>query len=83
LKLLAVPAAQKSTAAAWTTWYQTVAEPALTGSKAIADSVNPEQMNRYDWYTSTGWTKPYPGDKTILAPDQVPGRNLPAAHLDG
>jgi YVTN family beta-propeller protein len=82
-KLLAVPAAQKSTAAAWTTWYQTVAEPALTGSKAIADSVNPEQMNRYDWYTSTGWTKHYPGDKTILAPDQVPGRNLPAADLDG
>jgi YVTN family beta-propeller protein len=82
-KLLAVPAAQKSTAAAWTTWYQTVAERALTGPHAIADSVNPEQMNRYDWYTSTGWTKPYPGDKTILAPAQVPGRNLPAADLDG
>jgi YVTN family beta-propeller protein len=82
-KLLAVPAAEKSTAAAWTTWYQTVAEPAVTGKHAIADSVNPEQLNRYDWYTATGWTKPYPGDKTILAPDQVPGRNLPAADLDG
>jgi hypothetical protein len=60
-----------------------VAERSLTGPHAIADSVNPEQMNRYDWYTSTGWTKPYPGDKTILAPGQVPGRNLPAAELDG
>jgi YVTN family beta-propeller protein len=82
-KLLAVPAAEKSTAAAWTTWYRTVAERTLTGPKAIVDSVNPEQMNRYDWYTATGWTRPYPGDKTILAPDQVPGRNLPAADLDG
>jgi YVTN family beta-propeller protein len=81
--LLAVPAAEKSTAAAWTTWYQTVAERALTGAHAIVDSVNPEQMNRYDWYTANGWTKPYPGDAKILAPDQVPGRNLPAADLDG
>jgi YVTN family beta-propeller protein len=82
-KLLAVPAAEKSTAAAWATWYQTVAQPSLTGPHAIVDSVNPAQMNRYDWYTATGWTKPYPGDKAILAPDQVPGRNLPAADLDG
>jgi hypothetical protein len=45
--------------------------------------VNPEQLNRYDWYAATGWTKPYSGDKEILAPDQVPGRNLPSADLDG
>ncbi|HEX6453626.1 MAG TPA: bifunctional YncE family protein/alkaline phosphatase family protein [Trebonia sp.] len=77
------PASEKSVAAAWSTWYQTVAEPTLTGSKALADSANPEQLNRYDWYTATGWTKPYPGDNKILAPDQVPGRNLPAADLDG
>jgi YVTN family beta-propeller protein len=82
-KLLAVPATEQSVADAWATWHKTVAEPALTGPHAVADSVNPEQMNRYDWYTATGWTKPYPGDKTILAPDQVPGRNLPAAELDG
>jgi YVTN family beta-propeller protein len=78
-----VPAAEKSVAAAWATWYRTVAERSLTGVKAIPDSVNPEQLNRYDWYTATGWTKPYPGDAKILAPDQVPGRNLPAADLDG
>jgi YVTN family beta-propeller protein len=78
-----VPAAEKTVAAEWATWYARLAEPLLTGSKALADSANPEQLNRYDWYTSTGWTKPYPGDKTILAPDQVPGRNLPAADLDG
>jgi YVTN family beta-propeller protein len=82
-KLLAVPAAERSVADAWATWYKTVAEPALTGPHAVADSVNPAQMNRYDWYSSTGWTKSYPGDAKILAPDQVPGRNLPAADLDG
>jgi YVTN family beta-propeller protein len=77
----AVPAAQRSVAAAWAAWYKTEAQPKLTGPNAAPDSVNPAQFNRYDWYSSTGWTKPYPGDKQILAPDQVPGRNLPSDFL--
>jgi hypothetical protein len=78
-----VPAADKTVAAQWAAWYAKFAEPLLTGSKALADSANPEQLNRYEWYTAKGWTTPYPGDAKILAPDQVPGRNLPAADLDG
>ncbi|HEY1706542.1 MAG TPA: bifunctional YncE family protein/alkaline phosphatase family protein [Trebonia sp.] len=78
-----VPAADKTVAAAWAAWYGKSAETLLTGTKALADSANPAQLNRYDWYTSTGWSKPYPGDKTILAPDQVPGRNLAPGDLDG
>jgi YVTN family beta-propeller protein len=74
----AVPAAQRSVAAAWAGWYKTEAQPKLN---AAPDSVNPAQFNRYDWYSSTGWTRPYPGDKQILAPDQVPGRNLPSDFL--
>jgi YVTN family beta-propeller protein len=77
----AVPAAEQSVASAWTTWYQTEATPKLTGANAAPDAVNPAQLNRYDWYTSTGWAKPYQGDKQILAPDQVPGRNLPSNML--
>jgi hypothetical protein len=77
----AVPTAQRSVAAAWAGWYKTEAQPKLTGPNAVPDSVNPAQFNRYDWYSSTGWTKPYPGDKHILAPDQVPGRNLPSGFL--
>ena len=73
----AVPSAEQAVAAAWASWYTTVAEPALSGPHAAPDSVNPAQLNRYDWYTSTGWSQPYPGDSAILAPDQVPGRNLP------
>ena len=38
-----------------------------------AKATNPAQLNRLDWYTNHGWTVPYPGDATILAPDQVPG----------
>jgi hypothetical protein len=75
------PAAEQSVAAAWATWYKTEAQPKLSGANAVPDSVNPAQLNRYDWYSATGWTRPYPGDREILAPDRVPGRNLPAADL--
>lgn len=57
------------------------ADKHLTGVHAAIDSVNPEQLNRYDWYTAHGWSKPYPGDSRILTPGEVPGRNLPAGYL--
>jgi len=47
----------------------------------LEDSINPAQLNRLDYYTATAWTKPYPGDSSILTPDQVPGRNLPSGYL--
>jgi hypothetical protein len=31
------------------------------------------------YYQSTGWTKPYPGDAKIYAPNDVPGAFLPSA----
>jgi YVTN family beta-propeller protein len=76
-----VPAAQQAVADQWRTWYQTEAMPKLTGPNASPDATNPAQMNRYDWYTSTNWSKPYPGDQQILAPTEVPGRNLPSDFL--
>jgi hypothetical protein len=45
------------------------------------DHVNPEQMNRFDWYSAHDWRVAYPGDQKVYLPDQVPGRNLPAAYL--
>lgn len=36
----------------------------------------PAQLNRYGFYAATNWSKPYPRDKKILAPDEVPGRNV-------
>jgi YVTN family beta-propeller protein len=28
-------------------------------------------FNRMTWYASTGWKKPYPGDSTVMTPDEV------------
>ncbi|WP_406498605.1 hypothetical protein OG936_28790 [Streptomyces sp. NBC_00846] len=33
------------------------------------------------WDASTGWTKPYPGDSRVLAPNEVPGRDNPPQEL--
>ena len=55
----------------------------LTGPKAVPDYANPEQMNRYTWYATTGWKKPYPGDPKIYAPNQIPGAFIPAPDANG
>jgi len=53
----------------------------FNGRWAVQDWANPAQLNRLDWYSAHDWKVPYPGDKTILPPDQVPGHNLPADYL--
>ncbi|MGH3415963.1 MAG: bifunctional YncE family protein/alkaline phosphatase family protein, partial [Actinocrinis sp.] len=75
-----VPAAQQSVAAQWKTWST---QQHFTGPNAIPDFANPEQMNRFTYYQSTGWTKPYPGDTKIYAPNDVPGAFIPSADSDG
>ncbi|MBY8877084.1 alkaline phosphatase family protein [Actinacidiphila acidipaludis] len=74
-----VPAAEKNVAAQWNTWKS---HQRLTGDKAVPDFANPEQMNRYTWYDSHNWTKPYPGDSKILTPDEVPGAYIPSSDSD-
>ena len=59
-------------------------EPARAGSPATGrwpDWANPAQLNRLDWYSAHDWKVPYPGDKAILRPDEVPGHNLPNGYL--
>jgi hypothetical protein len=70
-----VPASERAVAAKWQRW---LSHQHLTGPKAVPDYANPEQMNRYVWYATSGWTKPYPGDSKIYAPNQVPGAYIPA-----
>jgi YVTN family beta-propeller protein len=73
-----VPADMGSVYAAWTAWSaQQVAEHHFDGP----DHVNPQLMNRFDWYEAHDWRVAYPGDPKIYTPNQVPGRNLPAAFL--
>jgi hypothetical protein len=71
-----VPTVEQPVAAKWKAW---ASQQHFTGPTAIPDFANPEQMNRYTYYQTTGWTKPYPGDSKIFAPDEVPGAFMPGA----
>ena len=68
----------KSVYAAWEAWS---AQQGRAGHFDGPDKVNPEQMNRFDWYSAHDWRVAYPGDPKIYTPNQVPGRNLPAAFI--
>jgi YVTN family beta-propeller protein len=76
----AVPADMESVYKAWQAW---TVQQGREGRFNGPDKVNPEQLNRYDWYSAHDWRVAYPGDPQIYLPDQVPGRNLPAAYLGG
>ncbi|MGI5455513.1 alkaline phosphatase family protein [Streptomyces sp. CA-249302] len=76
----AVPEAARDLAAEWKAWAR---HQRLTGPNAVPDYANPTQMNRYTWYQTHNWTKPYPGDKKVYAPNDVPGAYLPSAENDG
>ncbi|SEQ01471.1 alkaline phosphatase family protein [Microlunatus flavus] len=78
-KAAAVPAAQQPLAKAWEQWSQS---QHLTGNGAIPDYAHPEQLNRYTWYQTHGWVKPYPGDDKLYAPADVPGADIPGVDGD-
>jgi YVTN family beta-propeller protein len=73
-----VPASVRPVYEQWVLWSR---NGRFNGHLAIADFANPAQLNRLDWYSAHNWKVPYPGDKAILAPSQVPGANLPADYL--
>jgi hypothetical protein len=73
----AVPANMQSIASQWATWLKS--QHTTGGTSAVPDFANPEQMNRYVWYQSSDWKKPYPGDSKIYAPSKVPGAQLPSS----
>ncbi|MFC1408786.1 bifunctional YncE family protein/alkaline phosphatase family protein [Streptacidiphilus sp. N1-12] len=76
----AVPAAEKSVAAQWTTWKS---HQRLTGPDAVPDYANPAQMNHLTWYETHNWKQPYPGESKIFAPNDVPGAYIPSSDTDG
>ena len=71
-----MPTNEKQLAAQWQTW---LAQQHTTGTNAVPDYANPEQMNHLTWYETYGWTRPYPGESKIYAPDQVPGAFIPSS----
>ncbi|WP_055587193.1 bifunctional YncE family protein/alkaline phosphatase family protein [Peterkaempfera griseoplana] len=75
-----VPAAEQAVADKWSDWKK---QQRLTGPNAVPDYANPAQMNHLTWYESHDWKKPYPGEKKIVAPAEVPGAFIPSAENDG
>ncbi|WP_438452444.1 bifunctional YncE family protein/alkaline phosphatase family protein [Streptomyces asiaticus] len=75
-----VPADMKNVAAEWDQWKS---KQRLTGPNAVPDYAPPAQMNHLTWYQTHNWAKPYPGEKKIYAPKDVPGAYIPSAENDG
>ncbi|MEV6791697.1 alkaline phosphatase family protein [Streptomyces sp. NPDC051320] len=75
-----VPTSEQGVAAKWKTWKS---HQKLTGPGAVPDYANPEQMNRFTWYETHNFKKPYPGESKIFAPDDVPGAYIPSSENDG
>jgi YVTN family beta-propeller protein len=74
----AVPASMQGVHNAWVSWKQ---HQRFLGPNAIPDAAKPVLFNRFDWYSAHDWKVAYPGDPKIYLPDEVPGRNLPAAFI--
>ena len=72
---VAVPDSAEEVVKAWEAW---ASHQQLT----VADSANPEQMNRYTWYQTHQWTTPYLDDPKVFLPDEVPGAFVPSADQD-
>ncbi len=47
----------------------------FAGKLTKPDSEDPDTVNHFNWYMSTGFTRPYPGEKTVRLPSEF---NKPA-----
>jgi YVTN family beta-propeller protein len=50
-------------------WLQKKAE-IFAGKLTKPDSEDPDTVNHLNWYQSTGFTRPYPGEKTVRPPSE-------------
>jgi len=60
-------------------WLEKKAE-IFAGKLNKPDSEDPDTVNHLNWYQSTGFTRPYPGEKTVRPPSEF---NNPAPAGDG
>jgi len=52
----------------------------FAGKYTKPDSEDPDIVSHYDWYEATGFTRPYPGEKTVRPPSSF--RNSPPTDVD-
>jgi YVTN family beta-propeller protein len=60
-------------------WLQKKAQ-IFAGKLNRPDSEDPDTVNHFNWYMSTGFTRPYPGESTVRPPSEF---NNPAPAGDG
>ena len=61
-------------------WLKKKAE-IFAGKQHIPDSEDPDTVRHYNWYEATGFTVPYPGDKTVRPASDF-NRPAPKANAD-
>ena len=61
-------------------WLQKKAE-IFAGKLTKPDSEDPDTVNHLNWYLSTGFTRPYPGEKTVRPPSDF-NNPAPAGDVD-
>ncbi|MGC2639439.1 MAG: alkaline phosphatase family protein [Acidobacteriaceae bacterium] len=61
-------------------WMQKKAQ-IFAGKLTRPDSEDPDTVNHLNWYMATGFTKPYPGEKTVRPPTDF-NNPAPAGDLD-
>ena len=54
----------------------------FAGKQHIPDSEDPDTVGHLNWYEATGFTRPYPGEKTIRPASDFNKRPAPAGDLD-
>jgi hypothetical protein len=54
----------------------------FAGKLTKPDSEDPDTVNHLNWYLSTGFTRPYPGEKKLRAPSEFTKRAPATADLD-
>jgi hypothetical protein len=64
-----------------TAWLQKKAE-IFAGKLTKPDSEDPDTVNHLNWYLSTGFTRPYPGESTVRPPSDFNNPAPTTADLD-
>jgi hypothetical protein len=54
----------------------------FAGKLTKPDSEDPDTVNHFNWYMSTNFTKPYPGEKTVRPPSDFKRPAPKTADLD-
>jgi hypothetical protein len=76
-----IPMASPKIKALRQAWLQKKAQ-IFAGKLTKPDSEDPDTVNHLNWYEATGFTRPYPGEKTVRPPSEF-NNPAPAGDTDG